>query len=238
MPTVKQFVRGCYNIINAHNPTTTLIDDELQIGVDIINQLLQSYASTGLMITIAKTVTLPIVANQNELTVGAPDVIPVPDITEGRLANLNEAWLTLTGVDYPLINVSQAEFLAAWKYNPLQGLPRFIVVFSEVDVVRLRLYPGPSQGYQFSMRGKFQLPTLLASDNMATLPQYQLLWTKFAGAKQIAFETGRADAWTAKLEAELQRLTDLMEAASEVDLAIVGDRESMLNGSWRVQAGI
>lgn len=238
MPTIKQFARGCYNLINAHNPSMTLMDDELQIGIDIINQLLQSYASTGLMITIAKTITTPIVAGQNELTFGAANIIPTPTITQGRLANIDNAWLTLTGVDYPLIYISKGEFNAAWKYNPLQGLPRFIVMFPEVDVVRLRLYPGPSQGYQFSLRGKFQLPTLESDDDMGTMPQYYLLYLKFAAAKQIAFETGRADAWTQKLEAELVRLTDLMESASEMNLSIVGDRESMLNGSWRVASGI
>lgn len=238
MPTVKQFLRGCYNLINAHNPTLTLIGDELQVGIDILNQLLQSYASTGLMITIAKTVTTNIVLGQSEITIGAATVVPTPTIIDGRMANMDNAWLTLTGVDYPLIYISKPEFNSAWKYAPLQGLPRFVLLYPEIEVTRLKLYPAASQGYQFSARGKFQLPTLISTDDMGIVPQYYILYIKYATAKQIAFETGRAEAWIPKLEAELTRLTDLMESASEMSLSIMGEKESMLNGAWRVRAGI
>ncbi len=238
MPTVREFVRQSYRLVDASNPTVPLHGDDQQLGIIILNQLLQSYASTGLMITIARTETVPITIGQQEVVCGPDTFVPTPDITTGRLANLDDAWLILSGVTYPLINKSRDEFLATWRYEPLQGLPRFVIVFPETDVTRIRLYPAPSQGYEFFVRGKFQLNEVTANDTMGALPQYYVRYLQFALAKDIAMYKGRADAWTDKLESILQKAEMDMIASSEVNLSITGDEASLLNGSWRVMAGI
>ncbi len=66
---------------------------------------------------------------------------------------------------------------------------------------------------------------------------YKVPWS-LAVAKDIAMYKGRSDAWTDKLEMMLREAQDKMEAASEVNLSITGDRASLLNGAWRVRAGI
>jgi hypothetical protein len=159
-------------------------------------------------------------------------------IKQGRLSNLDSAWLELSGVTYPLIDKSRDEYLAAWKYQPLQGLPRFIITFPEVDLVRATLYPAPSQFYTFFCRGKFQLPLLTVNDDMSLVPEYYHLYFLYAVAKYVSKFKGRAGAWTPDLEAEYRELKDNMEAASETNLSIAGDEQSLLNGAWRVRAGI
>lgn len=238
MATVKEFVTQAYQPISAHNPTMTLPGNTLQVGIQILNQLLQYYAATGLLLTIAKTVTIPITLGVEEVVCGFPDAIPTPDITLGRLANLESAWLTLTGVTYPLIDKSRDEYLAAWKYDPLKGLPRFIIVFADTDVTRLRLYPAPDQHYEFFLRGKFEMPELQSNDNLDGFPLYFQRFLLLALGKDMAIYTGRAKAWTPLLEAMLREAQDVMESASEVNLSITGDEESLLNGAWRVRAGI
>ena len=238
MATVREFIRQSYRLTTSHNPTVPLHGDDLKLGILVLNQLLQAYAANGLMLTIAKEVQLALTVGQQDIVVGPSNYVPTPDITIGRLANLDSAWLLLDGVTYPLIYESRDEFLASWKYDPLQGLPRFIVVFPDTEIVTLRLYPAPSQFFEFHMRGKFQLNELTSNDNMSILPQYYIRYLLYAVAKDVAFYKGRADAWTDKLEDTLQKATDVMVSASEVNLSITGDRESLLNGAWRVRAGI
>lgn len=237
MPTVREFVYQSYRLISAQNPTTPLHGDDQNLAITVLNQQLQSYAATGLLITIAKTIELPIIAGQGILTVGSADYIPTPDITEGRLANMESAWLQLEGVTYPLIDESRNQFFAAWKYEPLQGLPRFIIVLPDTEIVRLQLYPKPSQAYTFFMRGKFQLTSLTSNDDMSSLPAYYYRYLLFAVAKDIAMYTGRAEAWTPMLEQMLTEARDQMIAASEVNLDIVGDTGSLLNGAALVRSG-
>ena len=238
MATVRDFVFQMYRLISASNPTTPLHGDDQELGIKVVNQLLQSYASTGLLITIAKEIAVPVAIGQTEVVCGPSTFAPTPDITLGRLANLDSAWLLLDGVTYPLIDESRDEFLASWKYDPLQGLPRFVIVFPDTQVVRIRLYPKPSQVYTFNLRGKFQLNEVTANDTMDSLPQYYQRYLLLAGAKDTAMYKGRAEAWTPKLEDMLIQARDQMEAASEVNLSITGDRASLLNGAWRIRSGI
>lgn len=165
----------------------------------------------------------------------SPNIAYIP---EGRLANLDSAWLELSGVTYPLIIKSRDEYLASWKYNPLQGLPRFLILFPQTNYVVGRLYPAPSQFYEFHARGKFQLGVLTSNSDLSTLPQYYIRYLLLSCARDVSMFKGRADAWTEKLENLYIQAKDVIESASEVNLSIVGDEESLLNGAWRVRAGI
>ena len=238
MPTVREFIFQVYRLISEHNPTTPLHGDDQKLGIDILNKHLNSYASTGLLLTIAKTETISLTAGTSDVIVGPADYTPTPDITIGRLANLETAWLTLEGVNYPLVNQNRNIYNQAWKYEPLVGLPRFIIVFPETEVVRLRLYPSPDQTYDLSIRGKFQLTDLTSNDDMSSLPSYYYLYLLFATARDVAFFTGRAEAWTPPLADRLEELRLQMEAASEVNLDIAGDADNMLNGAALVKSGV
>lgn len=310
--TVRQFVHQMYRLINASNPTVPEHGDDEQLAIRVLNQILQNYASSGLMLTIAQTVKIDVfpqirrilftdptfstVSTLQEvvtITLASPSFtvadssiyfvgdlvtgggIPAlstiisivgnlitisnnatlsatvkltfthdtsdPDtayIKQGRLANLDSAWLLLDGVTYPLIDKSRDEYLAAWKFDPLVGLPRFIITFPETAWVAARLYPAPSQFFEFHARGKFQLPVLTANDNMSLVPDYYQLYLMYAVARYVAKFKARGSAWTPDLEADYRELKDNMEGASEINLSIAGDEQSLLNGAWRVRAGI
>lgn len=238
MTTVREFVEESYQLISAQSPTVPLHGNDLQKGIKTLNRLLNSYASSGLYLTIATTVTIPLAIGQQEVVCGPANFLPVPDITIGRLANLDDAWLTLTGVDYPLIYQGRDDFLSAWKYNPLMGLPRFIIAFPDTKVVRLRLYPSPSQVFDFSLRGKFQATNVTSNDTIDSFPDYYERFLTFATARDLAFFKARGAAWSKELEMLYQEARADMEGASEVNTTINGDEESLLNGAWRVRAGI
>lgn len=241
MATVREFIRQAYRLINPGNPTQPLHGDDESLGILILNQLLQYYASNGLLLTIAKTVNTTVGIGIKYVICATSTYTPASDevlIPEGRLANITASWVELNGVTYPLIYQSRDEFLASFKYEPLQGLPRFLITYPETDFVRLQIYPSPSQSFEFFLRGKFQLAALTSNDTMDSLPQYYQRFLLFASSKDIALYKGRAEAWTEKLEQELMKAEKQMESASEVNLSITGDRASLLNGAWRVRAGI
>lgn len=238
MTTVRNFLRQAYRLINPSNPTQPLHGDDESLGLLVTNQLLDSFASSGLLLTIAKSNTSTIQINQQFIVCGPPSFVPTPDIPFGRLSNALESWLILSGVSYPLIIIDKAEYLESFHYEPLQGLPRFLIVFQDTEVTNLRVYPSPSQAYQFYIRGKFQLAEFGINDDLSALPLYYYRFLLFSAAKDIAMYKGRADAWTDKLESMLQASQMTIEAATEVNLSITGDRQSLLNGAWRVRAGV
>jgi hypothetical protein len=301
-----------YRLISASNPTVPLHGDDEKLCLQVFNQLMQSYAGNGQMLTIAKTVTCPInngdhtirfvsndyptdtvmrelviltlnspsftvldgtlykigdtvtgngipalteilsidgnlitltndstITGSSTLTFTQPIVIPgIVFIKQGRIANLDNAWLELSGVTYPLIDKSRDDFLAAWKYEPLKGLPRFAIVFPDTEWIDIQLYPAPSQFFEFFARCKLQLSAYTKDSDLSNLPQYYIRYLLFACARDVCMYKGRADAWTQKLEQMYMEAYDIMVSTSEVNLSITGDEQSLLNGAWRVRAGI
>ncbi len=238
--TVKSFLRQCYQLISASNPNVPLQGTDESDGLILMNQLLNSYSGTGLMLTIPKEVTFNIFPPTAPylVTFGSPNYTPTPDVAQGRLANLQSAWLVLDGVSYPLINESRNEFLYAYKFSPLQGLPRYIIVYPQTNLTTIQLYPAPSQFFEVHVYGKFELPDFGINDDMSGLPDYYRRFFRFAVAKELSFMKGRSTAWTPNLEAEYMNLKKDMESTSTFNLDLQVDRDSKLNGKWRVEAGI
>lgn len=237
--TVKAFVQDSYQIVSSSSPTVPLHGDDVLKGVQFLNELMNSYSATGLMTTIAKHVTFTLPIGQQEITFGPASYVPTPDVTtEGRLSNLQNAWLLLDNVTYPLIQENRNTFFNSYKFDPQEGLPRFVIITNETEITRMRFYPSASQVYEVNIYGKFQLPNVTENDTMALLPTYYTRYLRLALAKDLAIYKGRLQAWNQTLETMLKEAYADMMSVSSVNLNIETEQESYLNGSWRVRAGV
>ena len=177
--SVRDFVTDSYQIISAATPTVPLHGNDLSKGIALLNRLLNQYSATGLMITVSKKVEVIIGIGQGIITFASaayiPDPIvppypiptPIPPIfpnppiplvtTQGRLVNLENAWVTLDHVTYPLIDIARNEFMASYKFDTLLGLPRYIIVTPQTNITQVEVFPMPSQPYFLSVYGKFEV---------------------------------------------------------------------------------
>jgi hypothetical protein len=240
--TVLQFVTQSYQLVTASTPTVGLMGNDFNMGLILLNQLVTSYSGTGQMLTIAKEVFTTIQIGQQFVTFADPAFIAIPPMTinvpEGRLANVENIWLLLDGVTYPMWDESRNSFFSSYKYEPLQGLPRFGIIVNNIDYTTMQIYPAPSQPFELHIFGKFELSILGPNDNMSGFPSYYLRYLQFALAREIAVYKGRNTAWTPLLQSMYQEAYDDMVAVTPVNLNIESDYESLLNGSWRVRAGV
>lgn len=236
--SIKDFIADSYQLVSASSPTVPLQGDDMSKGLQFLNELISYYSATELMLTIAKENVYTLQIGQPSVTYAAETFTPTPDVIIGRLANLQNQWLVLDGVTYPMINESRNTFFASYKYQPQQGLPRYVIVRNDTNVTTVEIYPRPSQEYEFHVFGKFEMPPLIITGDMSGYPTYYIRYLRFALAKDLSYYKGRTEAWTEKLEGALESAKDEMMAVSSVNLNIEADHESYLNGSWRVRAGI
>jgi hypothetical protein len=236
--TAKEFVQDAYQLISANSPTVPLQGNDMSKGIHFLNNLLKFYSSSALLLTISKKITFQLQIGQQFVTFGDPSYLPLPNVTQGRLANLENAWLELDGVDYPLIDESRNVFFGSYKYEPQQGLPRFVIITNDTNLTTMQFYPSASQVYDVFVYGKFQLAYISENSDMSSLPQYYQRFLLFALARDLCFFKGRSKAWDQKLESMYQEAFDEMESASSVNLVIDTGNESYLNGAYRVRAGI
>lgn len=236
--TVREFISDSYQIISPNTPTVPLQGNDQSKGLQYLNELIQYYSASGLLTPIPRQIYYELQINQGTITSGSPDFTPTPDLPYGRLANIENAWVELQGVSYPLIEESRHEFNASYKYSPLQGLPRFIIIYPETNLTRIQVYPAPSQVYNLYIYGKFEMPLLTLNSTLEDYPAYYIRFLRFALAQELAIYKGRIAAWTPQLQAKYDEAQDIIEGASSFNLDIQGDRDSMLNGKWRIISGI
>lgn len=249
--TVNDFVQDAYQLISASSPTVPLHGNDLQKGIQFLNELLQYYAADSLELTIATKIELSVQIGQLFVTFADAGFVPptswignphygttLPSYSGGRLTNLENAWLSLDGVTYPLINESRNVFFGSYKYFPQLGLPRFAIITNDLDYTTMQIYPGPSQQYELFIYGKFELPLLTSGSVLSTLPLYSKRFIKLALGRDLAYYKGRSSAWDQKLEGMYQEAYDKMMNNSAMNLAIDSANESYLNGSWRLRAGV
>lgn len=235
---VKQFVQDSYQLVSANSPTVPLHGDDMSKGVQFLNELIKFYSATSLLLPIAKKITFSLAIGQQFVTFGDPTYTPTPDVIEGRLSNLERAWLQLDGVDYPLIDESRGVFFGSYKFEPQLGLPRFVIVTNDLNLTTIQFYPAASQVYTVFVYGKFEMPYLTQNDTMQGFPLYMYKFLRLALARELAFYKGRSAAWDQKLESMYEEAQKMIESVSTIDLAIDSANESYLNGSWRLRAGI
>lgn len=249
--TVNEFVQDAYQLISASSPTVPLHGNDMSKGIQFLNELLSSYASSSLRLTIAQKIQLTVEIGQLFVTFADAGFVPpsswtgnphygntLPSYSGGRLSNLENAWLSLDGVTYPLIDESRNVFFGSYKFFPQLGLPRFAIITNDLDYTTMQIYPGPSQQFNLWIYGKFELPYVVAGGTMNNLPLYYSRFLKMALARELAYYKGRSSAWDAKLESRYQELLEEMESVTAMNLVIDTANESYLNGSWRVRAGI
>lgn len=236
--TVREFARQVYRSISSNSPTVPLHGDDQKLAITVLNQRLSSFAANGLLLPVGKSVSYLMSTGQEDVTFGGASVVPAPDVTEGRLCNVESAYLIFEDVTYPLFDMSRAYFNGSFKYNPLQGLPRFFIFSQNIATTQMRIYPAPAQGYDLNVRGKFQVSEVGPNDDLSILPDYMFRFLLLATSRDLCIYKGRMGAWTPELN-ELYKESKLeIEAASEIDMSLVGDDESLLNGATRVRAGV
>lgn len=240
--TVKDFVNDSYQLISASSPTVPLQGNDQSKAIQFLNELLAFYSATGALIVtpLEQSFTLNIGVESVTFTDPSVTIPPTtnPNFNIGRLANIQNAFLTLDGVTYPLYIESRNLFKSSYKYDPLQGLPRYAIPTYFDDYTEVRFYPAGSQAFQVSIFGKWQLSQLTANSTMQSLPTFSIKFYKLALARELAFYKGRSEAWTDKLERMYQQALDDMIAFSPINLEVEGIHEDLLNGKWRVIAGI
>jgi hypothetical protein len=236
--TVKNFIEDAYQLISANSPTVPLHGNDMSRAVHFLNNLIKFYSSSSLLLTISKKVEFQIQIGQQFITFGDPSYEPLPDVTAGRLSNLENAWLVLNGVTYPLIDESRNVFFGSYKYEPQLGLPRFVIITNNTNLTTMQFYPAPSQLFDVVIWGKFQLPYISERDTMADFPQYFIRFLLLALGRDMAFFKGRSNAWDMKLENMYKEAKLEMENVSDCNLVIDSANESYLNGSWRLRAGV
>ncbi len=192
----------------------------LSSGLELINELLDKFASDSIYIPYLKSLSFTMVANQPSYSIS--DMIPA-DVTSNRIVDLSMANYTVPsagqGIIYPLQIINKAQYYGVTRLLPLNTRPGFIFLDKQELESIVTLYPAPDQPYPCQLQVKVMLDKLIANQSLTELPPFYYGFMKYCLARKFLsyYPSGN---WPDTSEQEYQDYFSTIKNANETDVTV------------------
>lgn len=191
-------------------------------GLDLINELLDKFASDSIYIPYLTTINFVMQVGKDVYSVS--DIIAGTDIVADRIVDLTFANYFLptngsTTLVYPMRIINKAEYYNVVRQTNLEARPGFIFLNKQATESLLTVYPLPDQPYPCQVQVKCMINELNAQDTLGELPPNYYGFLKYALAKKFLgyYPSGN---WTTQAEEEYNDYYDTFKNANETDMTI------------------
>lgn len=192
----------------------------LSSGLELINELLDKFASDSIYIPFLTTVSFTMVSGQPSYTLS--DIVPA-DIDTNRIVDLSFANYTVPsagqGIIYPLQIINKAQYYGVTRLTPLNTRPGFIFLDKQDVESIVTLYPAPDQPYPCQIQVKSMINELHANEGLGELPPFYYGFLKYCLARKFLsyYPSGN---WPDTAEQEYQDYFNIIKNANETDLTV------------------
>jgi len=192
----------------------------LSSGLELINELLDKFASDSIYIPYLKELSFTMVANQASYTVS--DMVTA-DVTSDRIVDLSFANYTVPsagqGIIYPLKIINKAQYYGVTRLLPLNTRPGFIFLDKQATESIVTLYPAPDKPYPCLLGVKVMINKLVANEDLTELPPFYYGFLKYCLARKFLAYYPSAN-WSETSEQEYQDYYNIIKNANETDITI------------------
>ena len=159
----------------------------LTTGLDLLNELLDKFASDSIYIPYLTTINFNLV--MGKATYSISDMM-IADITADRIVDLSLANYTVpttgnTNLVYPMRIINKATYWGVVRQNNLLARPGFIFLDKQPLESFVTVYPAPDQPYPCTLQVKAMINDLGNQDTLGELPPNYYGFLKYALAFRI-----------------------------------------------------
>ena len=193
----------------------------LTTGLDLINELIDKFASDSIYIPFLTTIDFNFTVGKDTYSIS--DMVTA-DITADRIVDLSFANYAVpassgTQIIYPLRIINKATYWNVVRQNNLLARPGFIFLDKQSSESFITVYPIPDQPYPCKIQVKSMINSLEAQETLGELPPNYYGFLKYALAKKFSGYYPSAN-WTPAMEQELADYYETFKAANETDLTL------------------
>lgn len=193
----------------------------LSTGLDLLNELLDKFASDSIYIPYLTTIESTFVVGQDTYSIS--DMVTA-DITADRVVDLSFANYTVptsgtTQLVYPLRIINKATYWGVVRQTNLLARPGFIFLNKQPTESLITVYPVPDQPYPFSIQVKCMLNEVSEQETLGELPPNYYGFLKYALARKFLsyYPSGN---WPKTSEDEYEDYYNTFKNSNETDLTI------------------
>ena len=192
----------------------------LSSGLELINELLDKFASDSIYIPYLKTINFNMISGQ--ATYSFSDMVTA-DVVSNRIVDLSFANYTVPsagqGIIYSLQIINKAQYFGVTRLTPLNTRPGFIYLDKQDTQSFITLYPAPDQPYPCKLGCKVMLNELAANEDLSELPPFYYGFMKYALARKFLSYYPSAN-WPDTSEQEYQDYYNTIKNVNETDITI------------------
>jgi len=193
----------------------------LVTGLEIINELLDSFSVDSIYIPFLKTVSFTFVPGQGTYSIS--DIVPA-DIISSRVIDLSFANFivqpaTAQPITYPLRIINKATFYNVVRLQNLTTRPGFVFLDKQAIESFVTFYPAPDQPYLCKLQFKVMIDQLQPQQSINELPPYYYGFMKYAVAREFIAYYPSAN-WPQQNEDKYQEYYSNLKNTNETDLTI------------------
>jgi hypothetical protein len=231
--TARKIIHNAYLVLGVKKFGEVVSGEEAEIGLDLFNELLESFSQNGLLIPYREEISFTMTPNQGVYTIS--DTVTA-DITARPLARLDYVSFQIDDVIYPCNILTSNGFYQNFRVQDLASLPYNVLLQKATYQSELIFYPVPDRAYTCTVRGKFKFADVELDDRLDELPDVYRRFMRYAVARELCEAYGVE--WSSKNEAIYQELLRTAESSNDIDLTIGITDSASLAGSARVLSGI
>lgn len=211
---VNQLIRLAYLFIKEYDETETVSGEDLKLGLDSINLIIDGFSDASVYIPYLGTISFNLQAGKNEYTVS--NVITA-DITNNRIVLIDYCNIIISQVVYPVIPINRSQVYPNTFSVESLFRPVFVLLENQVTFSTLKFFPKPDQAYACEARVRFFLDKFTLFSQITNVPLPAQDFLTLALARRLKSYFGSAF-WDETAESEYQRLFNLYRTAGDIDL--------------------
>lgn len=219
--TSNDLVIKAFNIIAVYSPRDIPRDEDINYGIDELNDILASFGSDGQMIPFRQKVTFPLISGQNSYIFS--DTVPA-DVVMPPIVELSECNITFNDVILPCLVVPYSNIVNTSRVTKLEAIPGTVYLQRHPDSSELFFYPAPSPLINLvaTIYAKFYLTSVTRFQEMTNIPPYFVQFLKYQLARNLRSSYPTAY-WTESAEDTYQELLKKIKSSNDMDMSIQGD---------------
>lgn len=212
--TANEIIEGAFKLIGIFSEDRALEKGRTNEALDILNELLDSYANAPSQIAYNSEVIFNLVIDQQSYTF-SEDI--AADVNTRKIAELKYVTIKDDNLNYP-VDILPDEFLLNRTHlTAARGRPQRCFFQNENELSTITFFSLPDKTYECRIKAKFILENVALNENLNEVPRSYHLFLKFAlGGLLNSHYPGST--WTTKNESFYQSLLKDIQASSDLDL--------------------
>jgi hypothetical protein len=212
--TANEIIEGAFKIIGIFSEERALEQGRTTEALDILNELLDSYANAPEKIAYNSEVPFNLVIDQQSYTF-SEDISA--DVNTRKIVELKYVIIKDDNINYP-IDILPDEFLLNRAHlTTVRGRPQRCFFQNENELSRITFFTLPDKTYACRIKAKSILENVALNDNLNEVPRSYHLFLKFALGRLLNSHYP-GSTWTTTNESFYQNLLKDIKASSDLDL--------------------